>query len=282
MDSSQPPLLIESPASASPPAVSRKRWWVHLLVLVLFPIVVGALSSGTVRDKASPILPTTTSGLLLMVAMEVCLFTFLFGSACYVSRATGAQLLLKWEGGLKPVLWGLLYSVGLRIAVAVIVLVIVIVSFVFKGADATTANALRPQVENLLNVDALVRDPFYLLVTLTLVSFVVAGLREELWRAGVLAGLLALFPQRFEGWKGKVLAVSLVSVLFGLGHIPQGFGGVLATTVLGFGLGMIMVWHRSIWPAVLAHGFFDATTFFLLFVLMKYFAPLFSKILHGG
>lgn len=36
------------------------------------------------------------------------------------------------------------------------------------------------------------------------------------------------------------------------------------TAVLGFLLGMIMVLHQSIWPAVIAHGFFDATSMALL------------------
>jgi membrane protease YdiL (CAAX protease family) len=34
--------------------------------------------------------------------------------------------------------------------------------------------------------------------------------------------------------------------------------------ILGLGLGAIMVLHRSIWPAVIAHGMFDATTFAFL------------------
>jgi membrane protease YdiL (CAAX protease family) len=34
--------------------------------------------------------------------------------------------------------------------------------------------------------------------------------------------------------------------------------------LLGLGLGLIMVFHRSIWPAVLAHGFFDATSMALI------------------
>ncbi|PYK61394.1 MAG: hypothetical protein DME43_02550 [Verrucomicrobia bacterium] len=35
-------------------------------------------------------------------------------------------------------------------------------------------------------------------------------------------------------------------------------------TLLGLFLGLILIVHRSIWPAVIAHGFFDATTFALL------------------
>ena len=43
--------------------------------------------------------------------------------------------------------------------------------------------------------------------------------------------------------------------------------GILAALLgglLGLGLGLIMVFHRSIWPAVLAHGFFDATSMALI------------------
>jgi membrane protease YdiL (CAAX protease family) len=36
------------------------------------------------------------------------------------------------------------------------------------------------------------------------------------------------------------------------------------TGLLGFGLGVIMVLHRSIWPAVIAHGMFDATSLALI------------------
>jgi membrane protease YdiL (CAAX protease family) len=34
--------------------------------------------------------------------------------------------------------------------------------------------------------------------------------------------------------------------------------------LLGLMLGLIIVLHKSIWPAVIAHGLFDATTFALL------------------
>jgi membrane protease YdiL (CAAX protease family) len=42
--------------------------------------------------------------------------------------------------------------------------------------------------------------------------------------------------------------------------LPQGLVAVAGTGLLGRGLGIIMAAHRSIWPAVIAHGMFDATT----------------------
>jgi membrane protease YdiL (CAAX protease family) len=66
-------------------------------------------------------------------------------------------------------------------------------------------------------------------------------------------------------------AVTIAALVFGLGHLPQGWGGVAVTAAMGLGLGLIMVLHRSIWEAVLAHGFFNATTFGLLYLLAKFF-----------
>ena len=44
----------------------------------------------------------------------------------------------------------------------------------------------------------------------------------------------------------------------------------LPGVILGVGLGAIMVYHQSIWPAVFAHGIFDATTFALLPLALKH------------
>jgi len=38
----------------------------------------------------------------------------------------------------------------------------------------------------------------------------------------------------------------------------------LAAGILGLFLGVLIVLHRSIWPAVIAHGLFDATSMAVL------------------
>jgi membrane protease YdiL (CAAX protease family) len=124
--------------------------------------------------------------------------------------------------------------------------------------------ANRPDVEAVVDVTALRDNPAYFWLSLTLVSFVVAGLREELWRAAVLVGLRKLWPRWFGSRRGQFAAAGLAAVVFGAGHLPQGTVAACATAVLGFGLGTIMLLHRSIWPAVLTHGFFDATSLALL------------------
>ncbi|MGH7967362.1 MAG: CPBP family intramembrane glutamic endopeptidase, partial [Limisphaerales bacterium] len=116
----------------------------------------------------------------------------------------------------------------------------------------------------LVDVNALRRNPIYFWLTITLVSFVLAGFREELWRSGVLAGLRGVWPGAFASTSGQIAAAALAAVVFGLGHLAQGWLAACGAGLLGLGLGIIMVVHRSIWPAVIAHGAFDATTFGLL------------------
>jgi membrane protease YdiL (CAAX protease family) len=110
------------------------------------------------------------------------------------------------------------------------------------------------------------------------VSFVVAGLREELWRAVVFAGLLRWRPRWNESVRGRLLMISLAAVIFGFGHLPQGWAGVGLTAMLGAGLGAILLFHRSLWMAVLAHGFFDAASFIFLRLLDS--RGLLDQILH--
>ncbi len=122
----------------------------------------------------------------------------------------------------------------------------------------------RPKVETIVDVPAMRQNPLYYWLTLTVVSFGFAGFREELWRVAVLAGLQKLWPGIFASRLGQFGAVAVAAIIFGFGHLGQGVLAVGMTAILGFGLGAIMVLHRSIWPAVIAHGMFDATSLALI------------------
>ena len=122
----------------------------------------------------------------------------------------------------------------------------------------------RPNPEAIVDVSAMRGNPVYFWLVLTVVSFVLAGLREELWRSAFLAGLRALWPQHFGSRAGQIVAVAVAAAFFGFAHLGMGLIAVLIAGLLGFGLGLIMVFHRSIWPAVIAHGMFDATSLALL------------------
>jgi len=209
--------------------------------------------------------------LLLLIGSQLLIFFALFGLACFFSRASRKQLLLNWDLGWKPVWRGFLYSIALRLGIGGIAIAAMAVAMLLGGFDEQTMEEIRPKIEHSIDTEAIEHSPLYLVLNVTLVSFIFAGFREELWRVGVLAGMQALFPRLFESVRGKVLAITIVAIIFGLGHLSQGWGGVAITAALGIGLGAILVFHRSLWDAVLAHGFFNASSFIMIYLLLRYF-----------
>ncbi len=252
------------PAAPTPPRApaGRARWSIHLALIaayMLLPIV-----TGLSRQAAQgPILPNGR-WLLLVSAVELAAFGVALGLAWLASRASRDDLLLRWRGGLWPVPLGVAYSVALRllllVVVATIVGALILTGQMTSESIGRLAVARAPQVGALVDVSAMRNDPVYYWLLLTLVSFVVAGLREELWRAAFVAGLRGLWPRWFGSLRGQIGAVTIAAVFFAAAHVRMGPSAVCFAGVLGLGLGLIMVLHRSIWPAVIAHGAFDATS----------------------
>lgn len=147
----------------------------------------------------------------------------------------------------------------------VVVAVFVLTTLAMLGFDLKAImETLKSSGENVQKAFAPIfagRDPLYKFLVITLVSFVVAGFREELWRAATMAGIFHLAPKKWNQAVKTGLALGISSVLFGLGHLYQGATGVLGTTLLGIALGAIMLRHKSVWPAIMAHGCFDAVSF---------------------
>lgn len=262
-----PPPVEALPASVSPTPLPRWRWWVFLLVIASYPLLIGILGLGA-TEAQGPALASEARGLLVACAVQLVIFSVFFGIAWFAARATREDLRWRWLGGFWPIPLGIGYSVALRmlvgIAAALVVGVLLLTRVVTLAQLQEFTMANRPDVESIVDVSAMRENPLYFWLTLTLVSFVVAGLREELWRAGVLAGLAKLWPRWFGSRLGQVAAALVAAVIFGFGHVGQGILAVGMTALLGFGLGLIMIFHRSIWPAVIAHGMFDATSLALI------------------
>ena len=250
------------------PSVRRWRYWAHFLLIVPFPVILGLL--GVMRNhEHKTALSSTVSGLLTNSAVNMAAFGLLFGLAVWASRSTRDDLLLRLRRPFTTVLLGVGYSVAIRIGILIVTvaaLVVVAVSRQMTEAQIHEfAMTHKPNLSTLLDLKTQKNNPVYYWLTVTLISFVVAGLREELWRCAALVSLRKLWPRWF-GLEvgGQIRAVVFTSILFGLGHATMGALAVGGTTVIGLMLGAIMVGHRSIWPAVIAHGAFDATTFAIL------------------
>ncbi len=280
-----PPILpaevpppLDAGSFPEPPRHARWRSWAALLILAPYPFLLGIVLpwifqqawflrlTGQESAPKGSILPQNVPDLLAMSAENLVIFGIILGLALAFRGVRANELLARWTGTWQPWVFGFGHSLGLRLAVALLVMtvggILIAVSH-FTGQNPEALKELRPNVENLVDPGAL-RNPTYLLLCTTLVSFVVAGLREELWRAGVFRFLFDLLPDRGQTRRGQIIAVVVAAVIFGLGHWPQGIAGVALTGTLGLGLGAIMLFHRSLWVAVLAHGFFDATSFALL------------------
>lgn len=205
---------------------------------------------------------------MIVFAIQFGIFAVVFGLAWLASRASCDDLLCRWPGKLWIVPASLGYSVLLRLGLGVIALLagtLLIATGIIRPDDVQHfATVNRPDVAAVVDISALRNNPLYFWLTLTLVSFVLAGFREELWRSAMLAGFRVLWPNRFASFSGQIAAATITAVVFGAGHLAQGPIAAFGAGLLGLGLGIIMVAHRSIWPAVIAHGAFDATTFGLL------------------
>jgi len=254
------------PPTPPPRQINRRGWWIHLILIGgYFAAVIPFAAFGQPRH---PTLFNNTRTLLLVSAFELIFFSIVFGLAWLASRASVDDLLLKWRQGWWTVLLGIGYSVAMRIALGLIVVVIVTILIATrvldqKSVEAFSTNARTP-VERMVNVSAMQHDSAYFWLTVTLASFGVAGLREELWRSGTLAAMRKLWPNKFGDRNGQIVAVALIAIVFGLAHLSLGVIAAAMAMILGLLLGIIMVVHESIWPAVIAHGMFDATSFALI------------------
>jgi membrane protease YdiL (CAAX protease family) len=95
-----------------------------------------------------------------------------------------------------------------------------------------------------------------------IVATIAGGLREEIQRAFII--------HRFnEHLGGEYVGLILYSLVFGLGHLLQGWDAVIATAILGLFWGYVYVTRRSIVAPVVSHSGFNAAEIFQYFILAK-------------
>lgn len=243
--------------------LGRWRWWIHLSLISGYVLFIGA--SGILwpgrSHGGSPSHPV--GGLLFHSAIEMILYGLVFGFAFYASRATPDDLLLRWRGHVNPILLGIGYAIALRLTIGFLMNFLFFVLIATGKMDPTQtldiAATQQAGADRVVSSAALRSSPAYFWTSLTVTSFIMAGFFEELWRAAFISGLKSLWPEIFSPWIGQVVAVVIAAALFGFGHTTQSPLMVLYAGFLGVGFGLIMIFHRSIWPAVIAHGLFDAT-----------------------
>jgi len=110
---------------------------------------------------------------------------------------------------------------------------------------------LAPWLDNVLRnpFEDLISGPLEILL-LIMVAVIAGGLREEIQRAFIL--------NRFEQYLGGgLVGLVIFSLVFGAGHVLQGWDAAIATAVLGVGWGILYFARRSIVAAVVSHSAFN-------------------------
>ena len=126
---------------------------------------------------------------------------------------------------------------------------------VIFGAVVLVMLALRTAWPALHNLEAnpfeaLIRSRFDALALGVLV-IMTGGLKEEVQRAFVLRR----FDQHLGGAR---LGLVLYSLVFGTGHIIQGYDVAIVTALLGFAWGTMFLWRRSVVAPAVSHAGFNA------------------------
>jgi membrane protease YdiL (CAAX protease family) len=263
----EPP--VDPPAAVEIKEAPRWRHGMALFILLGFISLIAWASyfmSGNTAATTS-VLPSTTSELFLQTTLELFLFGMFLGTAWLFSRANADEMFLRWRGTWQNWALGFAYSFVLRFVVLGFLIVVIIgalISGIKPNQITDFIKSFSPSPERMVSTQALANDPVYRFVMVTWVSFVIAGLREEMWRVAVIASFTKLLTPRFSVRGAQIFAVIVSSLFFGAAHYIQGWIAVGMTAVIGVALGAITLTHRSIWPAVIAHGFFDALTFLML------------------
>ena len=182
--------------------------------------------------------------------------TFTFGLAIQMLQVAFAWLLIRWRGetladiGLKrPESWPRTIAIGILLA-AIFFVAIYFSEQAGYHRDLSRFAALKG------NLNLTVFMVFYVLIG--------AGFYEEfMFRGFLMQGLAMCFGGSRSAW---AIACAIQGILFGLSHAYQNPLGMLITGTLGILLAiLVFVSGRNLWPAIIAHGLFDASRSVLIY-----------------
>ena len=121
-----------------------------------------------------------------------------------------------------------------------------------------------PETADMSNYDYLRNNFFMFLLTLTGVYIVSSFGEEVIYRAFLINRFREL---GLDGTPGRILAVILAAVIFGLVHYEWGLTGIVSTGLMGLVMGLFYLkYNKNIWILVLAHAYLDTILLVPLFL----------------
>jgi membrane protease YdiL (CAAX protease family) len=236
-----PPFGIEAPAGAEPvrapsPAVAV----IEVVMASGFPtqFALGALL------LAAGVMPFGPDGSLSMAYLSILMpaDTLLIAALVVWRLRAGGERVSEVLAGRRSWTRECWLGVGLiPLVFGGVVLTMLLLRTVWPSLHNVQANPFQ----------ALIKSPLDAVLLGALV-IVTGGIKEEVQRAFVL--------HRFDQCLGGArVGLVVYSVVFGSGHIIQGYDVALVTTLLGLAWGAIFLWRRSlVAPAVRHAGFYAA------------------------
>lgn len=234
-----PPAIV-SPADTTTLGQRRLIAVVEVLLCSSLPtqIVIGQLLAAVgvdPRTDAGQLSPPFAFALLLIDSIV------LTALMVALTRAHGESPRTLWLGD-RPVL----REVGFGLALVPLV-------FLMVGLLLTALTRLLPGLHNVAEnpIEQLAAGGPQQAAMLGLIAVIAGGVREELQRAF----LLRRFEQHLGG---PFVGVGVLSILFGLGHYPQGWDAVVATAALGAIWAIVYLRRRSSVAPIVSHAGFNS------------------------
>jgi len=199
------------------------------LIIVTLLASLGMRSRTPAGDLSAPFIFSLT---LLDTVLVVGLVAFFF-------RARGESLRAELFGSQRP--WReVLFGIALvPTSFFIVVFVLILVQLVAPSLRNVPHNPLAGLVKTRTQA-----------VIFAFVVMIAGGVREEIQRGFVL--------RRFEQFLGGgLVGLGLFSVVFGLGHLEQGYDVALSTAVLGAFWGAIFLARRTVLAPMIGHAGFN-------------------------
>ncbi len=208
----------------------------HTIVFILFIVGLAVLQSlPQLSSRAATEQPSKVMTYILTVAFEL----FLLGYVWLLGLRRRGVTIREIVGGRWAHFSDFALDVGIAllfwiVAALVAALVIAGASFAlhFRGVDA--AQQLRPET----------RTEYILWVPVA----VIAGFCEEIVFRGYLQRQFLALTE------SAAAAVALQAIVFGIGHLYQGWRGVIVITVYGALFGILVVLRKSLRPGIMQHA----------------------------
>ena len=219
----------------------RPRRWRYLIDIIVLVAVTFLLDAALSNFIPAPI--DWKKGFVFDAIGKM----LLFGVAWGLIRLRGEKLA---DIGLKgPASWIRTLMIGIGLAAIIFVAI-------YLSEKAGFRRDLSKFKEVQGNLELAIFGVFY--------AFIGAGFYEEfMFRGFLMQGLAMLFGAGRGAW---MAACVVQGALFGLAHAYQNPLGMVITGTLGILLGLLVLASgRNLWPAIIAHGLFDASRFVLFY-----------------